>query len=100
MKSQLIVDIMALRHGRTDYTEKGLDLTEEGEAHSRQVAEKSVLPWLDTVNVRKEDLSIITSPAARAKGTGTVISQVVGNDFGIVAWRRLAAKSRDAEKRN
>lgn len=86
MSSQLIIDIMALRHGKTDYTEKGLDLTEEGEAHSRQVAEKSVLPWLHSLQVRREDLSIITSPAARAKGTGTVISQVVGNDRGVVVY--------------
>ena len=95
MKSQLIIDIMLLRHGRTDYTEKGLDLTALGEAHSREVAEKSILPWLERLQVRREDLSIITSPAARAKGTGTLISQVVGNDLGIVvcdilkpmAWR-------------
>lgn len=80
---------MALRHGRTDYTEKGLDLTEEGETHSRQVAEQCILPWLDTLQVRKEDLSIITSPAARAKGTGTLISQVVGNDRGIVVYEVL-----------
>ncbi len=77
---------MALRHGRTDYTELGLDLTVEGEAHSRQVAEKSVLPWLYSLQVQREDLSIITSPAARAKGTGTVISQVVGNHRGIVVY--------------
>lgn len=95
MSSQIIIDIMALRHGKTDYTEKGLDLTEEGEAHSRQVAKQNVLPWLHTLQVRCEDLSIITSPAARAKGTGTVISEVVGNDGGIfvydilkpMAWR-------------
>lgn len=89
MNSQLIIDITLLRHGRTDYTEKGLDLTDEGEAHSRQVAEKSVLPWLDVLQVRRQDLSIITSPAARAKGTGTVISQVVGNDRGIVVYEVL-----------
>lgn len=101
---------MVLRHGRTDYTEKGLDLTVEGEAHSRQVAEKSVLPWLNSLQVRRENLSIITSPAARAKGTGTVISQVVGNDRGIVvcdilkpmAWRdsvRALAILGDMKKR-
>ena len=86
MSSQLIIDIMTLRHGRTDYTEKGLDLTPGGEAHSREVAAKSVLPWLYSLQVRRGDLSIITSPAARAKGTGTVISQVVGNDRGIVVY--------------
>ena len=90
---------MALRHGRTDYTEKGLDLTDEGEAHSREVAEKCVLPWLDALQVRRQDMSIITSPAARAKGTGTVISQVVGNDRGIVVYDILKPMAwRDATR--
>lgn len=89
MNTLPIVDILLLRHGRTDYTEKGLDLTQEGEEHSRLVAKNHVLPWLDTLQVSVENLSIITSGAARAKGTATVISKTINQDRGFVVYDML-----------
>lgn len=77
MNQSTNLEILCLRHGKTNYTGKPRDLTPEGEAHVRQVAEDSVLPWVRRHSVNLRDLSIYSSPAPRAHFTATCVAEVI-----------------------
>lgn len=93
-----VLKLLCLRHGKTAYSGKFPDLTEEGEAHIREVAEQTVKAWMSKNGIGILDLSIFSSPAPRAHGTAHVVSEVIGSKPIILCKGLDAMEWRDRER--
>ena len=67
------IEILALRHGKTAYTDIFPDITKEGEVDVRHIANIAVLPWITKHNISQGELCVVASPAPRAQGTAVTI---------------------------
>lgn len=76
MSHSPILKILCVRHGKTNYTGIFPDLTDEGIAHIRHIANNHVAQWVDNLPSRR--LNIVSSPAPRARGTAWVIAEEIG----------------------
>lgn len=68
------LQILCLRHGKTNYTGIFPDLTDEGVEHAHHVANTRVIQWIRENQIQLDELQIVSSPAARALGTAFIIS--------------------------
>ena len=82
--------ILALRHGKTAYTDIFPDITKEGEAEVRHFAHTAVLPWITKHSIAEGKLSVIASPAPRAQGTAATILNELARPELIITERKLS----------
>jgi len=78
--NEVVIDF--LRHGKTEYTEKGRDLTPEGEEQIRKGAEGIV----EKIDPEKEIIVLWSSPAVRAQGSEEIIKELL-NERRIKAYK-------------
>jgi len=69
--NEITVDF--LRHGKTEYTDKGRDLTLQGEQQIRESAERII----ETIDPKKETVVLWSSPAPRAQGSEEIIKEAL-----------------------
>lgn len=82
--STAVLELLCLRHGKTNYTEVFPDLTPEGITHVRKVAKDMVTPWVQKHQINPETLKICTSSAARAYGTAGYIASMIGYEGNFI----------------
>ena len=95
LNSKADLVLLGVRHGATDYTDTGLDLTELGRAQVKELAQKQVLKWMARHGVTDDTLMLVSSHAPRARGTTALIklhadlptSVVVDPLLGPMQWR-------------
>lgn len=81
----LNADIITVRHGKTEYSEKGIDLTDEGIIETKALA-RELAPTLS----KYDNIIVVSSPLARTKGTAKIFLDEVG----IVCEPRIMATIR------
>ncbi len=90
---------MCIRHGKTEYTGKFPDLTDQGKADAKRIALVEVQYWMRKKHIAPNALRISSSPSARAHGTAEIIAEAIRHPNGIflekeidqMAWRNEAA---------
>ncbi len=90
--------ILCVRHDKTHYTGELPDLTPEGIAHMREVAEGVVRPWATALQVTAHDIDILSSSAPRALGSAMTVLERLGwsgpptveDGVGPMLWRDAA----------
>ncbi|OGZ05835.1 MAG: hypothetical protein A2845_03455 [Candidatus Lloydbacteria bacterium RIFCSPHIGHO2_01_FULL_49_22] len=88
------LEILCLRHGKTNYTEKFPDLTPDGILHVRKVATETVLPWILKHGINPRVLGIVASPAPRALGTAANVAEVIGYQGKILPQGEIGPMAR------
>lgn len=88
------IEIVCVRHGKTNYTGQPLDLTPEGKAHVCQVAIDKILPWVKKNNVDLRELEILSSPAPRAHYTAWLIGDAIGHQGSLLPKTQLGPMDR------
>lgn len=86
--------ITLLRHGQTEYKDIYPDLTEEGKDTIRRAAEQIA------VNLKNdEDVMIVSSPKARARGTADIVRAILHHDSEVRMIPGITSMAtRDPEK--
>ena len=93
------LELLCVRHGKTNYTGIFPDLTNEGMEHARSVANTDITQWMTQHRITNEQLVIISSPAPRAHGTASIISGEIGNTTPIFIRDEIDAMMwRDKER--
>jgi len=85
-RTEVVVDF--IRHGKSAYSEQGRDLTPEGE---KQVV-ASAKEIIEKINPAKEMVVLLSSPAARAKGSAEIITGLM-EEKGIEIYKRGVVSS-------
>ncbi len=74
-----ILRLLCMRHGKTNYTGKFPDLTEEGVHQVNTWGLDQVGSWMKEYSIYPERVSIVSSPASRARGTASLIRDGIGH---------------------
>lgn len=94
MITKPILCFIGARHGETRYTGTFPDLTEEGVKQSQDAA-RAISRWIQAYGISPAGISIVSSPAPRARGTAEVIKEmltltgdvVIDPALSPMAWR-------------
>lgn len=89
MDRSSVLEILCLRHGKTNYTNGEKDLTPEGESHVRQVGKDIVLPWILENHRHGGCLNVLSSPAPRAQYTAQCLLESVGYTDGFLIEHQI-----------
>lgn len=89
------LDGLLIRHGETEYTGKLPDLTLTGIQCIREVANRTILPWVTERGATADTIAVQSSPAPRAHGSAIVALEQIGfstpittvHAIGPMAWR-------------
>lgn len=93
------LQLLCIRHGKTNYTDVFPDLTNEGMEHVRSVANTEIPKWIDTYSIPRDGLIVVSSPAPRAHGTASVIMEELGHTSPIILKDELGpTKWEDVER--
>jgi len=92
--TEVVVDF--IRHGKSVYSEQGRDLTPEGEkqviASAREIIEK--------INPAKEIVVLLSSPAARAKGSAEIIAGLMDEKKIEIYHRGVTGSMRNFDQKD
>ncbi|MFS8131022.1 MAG: phosphoglycerate mutase family protein [Candidatus Dojkabacteria bacterium] len=77
-------DVLLVRHGKTKYTQEGLDITEEGIEETRKTA-REMKDYLEGF----DEIIVVSSPTARTQGTAKIFLEELGMNANVKLLRSI-----------